>query len=350
MQAPNKKFWKNKRVLITGNTGFKGSWLSIWLDLLGAEISGISLPAITKPNLFTEAKISNLMHTDFIDIRDNSKILSAIESFQPEIVFHLAAQALVRESYRDPLYTFSTNIIGTANILDTFRKVSSIKTFVIITTDKVYENLEKGVPFLEGDRLGGIDPYSSSKAASEIVINSYRSSYASDKDNISIASARAGNVIGGGDWSQDRLIPDAMKAWNLDQEILIRSPSSTRPWQHVIEPLFGYLILAEKLYDCKELEGAYNFGPNPDEVALVKDVITKAHKFFGKGSIAWRDERDGPYESKWLSLNVDKAKESIGIKQKWKLDASIEKTINWYREYYSGSDARELCQRDIESI
>ena len=265
-------FWRGKRVLLTGHTGFKGSWLALWLKRLGAKVTGIAIEPNTSPSLFELGDIQEGMISHYCDIRNLTKLQILIESVQPEIVFHLAAQPLVRASYKDPLDTFSTNIIGTANILDSLRKVESCKVAVMVTTDKVYRNKEWLYPYRESDALGGYDPYSASKAASEIVISSYRDSFLAQQ-GLAVGSARAGNVIGGGDWSQDRLIPDAVRAWQAGVALEIRNPKATRPWQHVLEPLAGYLTLAYKLWNQPELVGAYNFGPQPHEVASVRTVI-----------------------------------------------------------------------------
>ena len=271
MKNPNPSFWQNKRVLVTGQSGFKGSWMVIWLQQMGAKVCGVSLPPQTAPNLFTLASIEALCEeSHFCDIRDAKHLENTMAAFQPDIVFHLAAQALVRASYADPLDTFATNVMGTAHLLEAIRLISDVKVALMITTDKVYKNREWIWPYREEDPLGGHDPYSAGKAASEMVIESYYQSFLKHQDK-AIASVRAGNVIGGGDWSADRLIPDAIRAWQNKQVLNIRNPEAIRPWQHVLEPLSGYLLLAEKLWQNPEKTGAYNFGPLSSEAAYPPD-------------------------------------------------------------------------------
>ncbi|MFY8051770.1 MAG: CDP-glucose 4,6-dehydratase, partial [Armatimonadaceae bacterium] len=261
-------FWNGKRVVITGHTGFKGSWLTLWLSQLGAKVTGIALEPCTTPSIFNEANIAECCDHHVCDIRDAAKTASLIKAANPEIIFHLAAQPLVRLSYREPLETFASNVMGTANVLNALRECPDCRTAVMITTDKVYHNREWAWPYREDDTLGGHDPYSASKAACEIVINSFRQSFLNDA-GVAVASVRAGNVIGGGDWSEDRLIPDAVRAWTSGQTLSIRRPDSVRPWQHVLEPLRGYIELAEKLHETPSLAGAYNFGPRTHMAATV---------------------------------------------------------------------------------
>ena len=258
--VPSALFWRGKSVLITGHTGFKGAWLTLWLAQLGARVTGVALPPATSPNLFTEAKVEALCDSHVCDVRDAAAFLDRIKASRPEIVFHLAAQPLVRASYREPLATFETNAMGTAYLLDAVRQIDSVRVVVIVTTDKVYRNVETLQPYREDDPLGGRDPYSASKAASEIIAASYRASFLAVR-NVAVATARSGNVIGGGDWSDDRLIPDAIRAWDAGRALVIRHPEAVRPWQHVLEPLAGYMILASKLWERPSLADAYNFGP-----------------------------------------------------------------------------------------
>ncbi|HIQ38032.1 MAG TPA: CDP-glucose 4,6-dehydratase [Desulfocapsa sulfexigens] len=342
-------FWANKRVLITGHSGFKGSWLALWLSKLGAQVTGISLPPETKPNLFSLTRLNDLIDSRYIDIRDVEQLAKVVEATSPDIVFHLAAQALVRASYHHPLNTFSTNIMGTANLLDSIRGQDDIKVAVLITTDKVYQNKEWVYPYRENDALGGHDPYSSSKAASEIVVASYRDSFLADQ-GVAVATARAGNVIGGGDWSEDRLIPDAVKAWSMNKSLHIRSPFSVRPWQHVLEPLAGYLLLAEKLWEKKELAGAYNFGPETDTTTTVKDVIEQAKKCYGSGKVIFDENNKGPHEAGLLSLEISKAKTVLGIRPIWSLEETIQHTMDWYLKYSQGIDPEELCLSEISEF
>jgi len=341
-------FWCGKRVLITGHTGFKGGWLTLWLQRLGADVTGVSLAPNTTPSLFDTASIEKCMASHFCDIRDASKLAQIVRDARPEIFFHLAAQPLVRASYNDPLGTYATNVIGTANSLDALRGLESIKVAVMVTTDKVYRNNEWLYPYRESDAFGGHDPYSASKAASEIVIASYRDAYLKEQ-GVVIASARAGNVIGGGDWSEDRLIPDAVRAWQAAIPLEIRRPQSIRPWQHVLEPLNGYLTLAHKLWSRPELAGAYNFGPNTHEAATVRAVIERARTAFGQGDIIYGDGNTGPHEAGWLALETAKAREILGITPQWSLDEAVRRTIAWYRAQQQGADARCLCNAEIDA-
>jgi CDP-glucose 4,6-dehydratase len=339
-------FWRGKRVLVTGHTGFKGGWLAIWLQRLGAEVTGIALAANTKPNLFELAQIQRGMTSHFCDIRDSGELTQIVGDARPEVVFHLAAQPLVRPSYSNPLATYTTNVMGTANLLEALRRPGSTKVAVMVTTDKVYRNNEWLYPYRESDALGGHDPYSASKAASEIVIASYRDAYLSEQ-GVAVATARAGNVIGGGDWSEDRLIPDAVRAWQTDNPIEIRRPQAIRPWQHVLEPLHGYLTLAERLWQKPSLAGAYNFGPHTHEAATVREVIELARTAFGRGQTVFGDGNTGPHEAGWLALETAKVRETLGVRPKWPLAESVQRTMAWYRAQQQGADARSLCEAEI---
>lgn len=340
--------WAGKRVLVTGHSGFKGGWLTIWLNHLGAHVTGISLPPESNPNLFALAGIDELCDSHYCDIRDSIATAKIIRQARPEILFHLAAQPLVRPSYRKPLETFSTNIMGTAHTLDALRDLDSIRVAVMITTDKVYKNEEWPWPYRENDSLGGYDPYSASKAACEIIIDCYRQSFL-EKQGIALASCRAGNVIGGGDWAEDRLIPDAVRAWQTDQPLEIRNPDAVRPWQHVLEPLAGYLIMAERLWNNPAQAGAYNLGPDPDDVACVGDVTRRARQAFGSGNTRFDEQHAGPHETSWLTLDASKAKNHLGIRPRWSLDCAIDRTMNWYKALQEGKSARELCLADIQA-
>lgn len=343
---PDPSFWEGKRVLLTGHTGFKGAWLALWLDRLGAKVVGISLPPATTPSLAGLAGIDKLVDSRFTDIRDAEELLRQVRSVSPEIVFHLAAQALVRTSYRDPLLTFGTNVQGTANLLEAVRATATARVVVAITTDKVYRNIEQVYPYRETDPLGGHDPYSASKAAAEIVIASYRDAYLADS-GVAVASARAGNVIGGGDWSEDRLIPDAVRAWSAGHALTIRRPGAFRPWQHVLEPLAGYLKLAERLWAQPELAGAYNFGPPTQEAASVRDVVGLARQCYGGVDVIWGEGDEGPHEAGWLALEIAKAKQVLDVVPRWPLQIAVQRTMNWYRRRQEGIMARELCAQDI---
>lgn len=346
--TPDRDFWCGKRVLITGHTGFKGSWLSIWLSRLRCTVMGIALPPEEFPNLFTLAEVQKLVTKScFVDVRDRSFLKEAIEDFSPQIVFHLAAQSLVRRGYKNPHYTFETNILGTINLLEIARNIESIKVIIVVTTDKVYENKEWFYPYRETDQLGGKDPYSASKAAVEIVTESYRRSFFKNK-GVAVASARSGNVIGGGDWAEDRLIPDMIKAWEKDETLLVRNPYSVRPWQHVLEPLWGYMLLAEKLWHEPELAGAYNFGPFPNGFVTVREMIELAKTFYGSGKVIYSGEVNNEFhEASLLRLDISKSQTLLGFIPRWSLLKSIEKTINWYRSQKLGMNPVELCLEDI---
>lgn len=339
-------FWRGRRVLITGHSGFKGGWLTFWLSQMGAQVTGISLPPITEPNLFDALVLGELCHSHFIDIRNPETLQAAIGKAEPHVVFHLAAQPLVRASYREPLATFYANVMGTAHVLEALRGLKSVRAAVMITTDKVYRNREWAWPYREDDALGGHDPYSASKAACEIVIDSYRQSFLQEQ-GVAVASARAGNVIGGGDWSEDRLIPDAVRAWQSSQTLHIRRPQSIRPWQHVLEPLAGYVHLAEQLINDPNLAGAWNFGPTSHEAATVRDVIDLAQSAYGDGNVEYGDASEGPHEAGWLALETSKTRMNLGVKPRWTLEQAVKRTMEWYRRRAQGHDARQLCREDI---
>lgn len=347
---PCPAFWKGKRVLLTGHTGFKGAWLSLWLSRLGADVTGISLVPESTPNLFEEAQITRyLAHSHICDIREAATLKERVEAAQPEIILHLAAQSLVLTGYEQPLQTFDTNVMGTANLLQAARAASALRAILVVTTDKVYENHEQGYPFRETDRLGGRDPYSASKAASELVVACYRDSFLSEH-GIAVAAARAGNVIGGGDWSANRLIPDAVRAWGNSDTLQVRQPEAVRPWQHVLEPLAAYLHLAQHIYEHPREAQNYNFGPAPQEAATVREVITLAQSVFGKGAVEWGEAMQGAYEAKWLALETAKARQTLGIAPRWGLEEGIRRTIEWYRRYLEGQNADRLCEADIAAF
>lgn len=344
--ATEASFWRGKRVMLTGHSGFKGAWLTLWLRRLGAEVTGISLPPATTPNLYSEADVGALCQSLFCDIRDASALAALIHIARPEIVFHLAAQPLVRVSYREPLTTFSTNVMGTAHVLEALRGVDGARVAVMVTTDKVYGEHETPRPYREDDALGGHDPYSASKAASEIVIASYRDAFLSAQ-GVAVASARAGNVIGGGDWSEDRLIPDAVRAWPAGRSLEVRRPQAVRPWQHVLEPLAGYLTLARRLWEQPALAGCYNFGPETGNTATVRELVELARRAFGAGDVRYGDGSEGPHESGWLALEIAKARTTLGVTPTLTLAQAVNQTMAWYRAHAAGADARQLCQADI---
>jgi CDP-glucose 4,6-dehydratase len=341
-------FWRDKRVLLTGHTGFKGSWLTLWLHRLGARVTGISLPPTTAPNLYSEANVGALCQSQFCDIRDVLSLHDLIDAARPDIIFHLAAQALVRPSYQEPLATFETNVMGTAHVLEALRGLDSARVAVMVTTDKVYRYHEPSRPYREDDALGGHDPYSASKAASEIVIASYRDAFLSAQ-GVAVASARAGNVIGGGDWSEDRLIPDAVRAWQAGQTLEVRRAPAIRPWQYVLEPLNGYLTLAQMLWDNPTLAGAYNFGPANDETVTVRELVELARRAYGKGDVHYGDGTEGPHEAGWLALEISKARGALGVGPKLTLAKAVTRTMAWYRARHAGADALVLCQSEISA-
>lgn len=343
---PASEFWRNRRVLVTGHTGFKGAWLTYWLLKMGARVAGLSLAPTTRPNLHDLLDL-NQHCVEFIDdVRNADAVGRVVDQFQPEVVFHLAAQALVRASYLTPIETFDTNVMGTAHLLDALRQVEACRVAVVVTTDKVYRNREWLWPYREDDPLGGHDPYSASKAACELVVESWRLSYLQDL-GIAVASARAGNVIGGGDWSADRLIPDAVRAWQEGRTLAIRRPDSVRPWQHVIEPLAGYLVLAERLWDSPELAGPYNFGPFANETASVRDIVELARLAYPAAQVAYGDVLVGPHEAGLLALDPSRAKTVLRVQPRLSLSDSVLKTMAWYRDQGEGEPAWQLCERDI---
>jgi CDP-glucose 4,6-dehydratase len=343
---PNASFWYGKRVLLTGHTGFKGAWLAQWLLSMGAKVTAIALEANTEPNVFSLSKISSHLASHIVDICDAKKIAAIVQQVQPEIVLHLAAQALVRESYNDPLRTFSVNVMGTANVLDALRQCESVRSIAVVTTDKVYANQEWPWPYRETDRLGGHDPYSASKAGTEIVVASYRASFFAAK-GVTLATARAGNVIGGGDWSADRIIPDAVRAWSANETLQVRRPQAVRPWQHVIEPLCAYLVLAECAWSDETVAQAWNFGPQTHEAATVRDVVGMAQAAFGRGQVQWGDGQEGPHEAGLLMLDTSLARSQLGVQSIFPLSEAIGLTMRWYRDLQEGTSAADLCQRDI---
>lgn len=343
---PHEEFWHGKRVLLTGHTGFKGGWLAIWLHRLGAKVTGIALPADVQPSLFDLARVSEITDSRIGDIREAAGLAALVREAEPEIVLHLAAQSLVRASYRHPLATFATNVMGTAHLLEALCG-SSTRVAVVVTTDKVYRNREWHYPYREDDALGGHDPYSASKAAAEIVVASYRDAFLAEQ-GVSVATARAGNVIGGGDWAVDRLIPDAVRGWQAGRRLTVRRPQAIRPWQHVLEPLAGYLALVEKLWDAPALAGAYNFGPETGEAATVREVVELARSAYGQGEVVWEDGSDGPHEAGWLGLEIVKARVLLGVKPRWTLPEAVRRTMHWYRRLAEGVDVRTLCEADID--
>lgn len=350
------KFYKNKKVLITGHTGFKGGWLSQILLDWGATIIGISLKPNTNPSLFKVLGLEKNVKNYFCDIRNFKKVLEIFKKEQPEIVFHLAAQPLVRESYSNPLYTFETNIIGTANVLQAMREIETVRAAVMITTDKVYENKESGSAFKESDKLGGYDPYSASKAAAEIVIDSYIKSFFNPRDynkkhKTLIASARAGNVIGGGDWCKDRIVTDIVRAiFEKDEKIIIRNPDAIRPWLYVLEPLYGYLLLAEKLYSGKkEFVGSWNFGPNNKNYLTVEKLVKMTLELLRQGT--YKIQKDPTmHEARLLKINSHKTQKFLNWQAKLGIETILKLTCDWYQAFYNKKDVVGLTNQQINNF
>ena len=343
--------FSGKKIFITGHTGFKGSWLAFLLHELGAEVMGFGLAPETSDNHFDLLKLEGKIKHVIGDIRDTSLIANTLIEFQPEYVFHLAAQALVRPSYDDPAATFSTNVIGSVNLLDAVRQCESVRSLVYITSDKCYENVEWIWGYRENDRLGGRDPYSASKAAAEIAFSSYTRSFFDQRPLLGAASTRAGNVIGGGDWAVDRIIPDCIRAIEAGESVKLRNPGATRPWQHVLEPLSGYLLLATRLYDePKEWGGSWNFGPATNEVRTVKDVAEVIVSHLGRGRVEVVESKTQPHEARLLQLNCDKAHQLLGWYPRWHVEKTLEATAVWYKTVMNGGDAEAITRSQIHEF
>jgi CDP-glucose 4,6-dehydratase len=340
-------FWQSRSVFLTGHTGFKGGWIALWLSQLGANVQGYSLePAIT-PNFFTETQLQNRLQSHVIaDIRDLQKLTGAMRTAKPSVVIHMAAQPLVRESYNSPVETFATNVIGTVNLMEAARQAQTVQAIVNITTDKCYENQEWIWPYRENDRLGGHDPYSSSKACAEIAATAYRNSFLTDA-GIQLASVRAGNVIGGGDWATDRLIPDFLRAIDAKQTLRIRSPNAVRPWQHVLEPLSGYLMLAERLVtDGQEFAESWNFGPEESDAQPVSWIVNKLCRKIPHAN--WELEVvEQPHEAGLLKLDSSKAKSKLGWVPRWSLEMALDKTVEWHHAWREGQPMAEFSFQQI---
>lgn len=347
--AVTPEFWKGRAVLITGHTGFKGSWLCWWLEHLGAKVAGLALDPPTSPSLFELSGLARAMASVKCDVRDLAAVEAVFGAHRPEIVIHMAAQSLVRESYRDPVGTFGTNVAGTVHCLEAARRCESVRAVLVVTTDKCYLNIGSSRGYCETDELGGEDPYAASKACAELVTRAYRRSYFGAREGGAlVASARAGNVIGGGDWAADRLIPDAMRAFSVSQPVRIRNPGSTRPWQHVLEPLRGYLILAERLHAGDQVAAsAWNFGPDPADVQPVSRIVDGLIGRWGGRAAAQRDEGPHPHEAVVLALNSSKARTELGWHPVLGLEKALDWVVEWYKAIADGNDARAITLEQI---
>ena len=348
------KGWQGRRVFLTGHTGFKGGWLVLWLAAKGATVRGYALEPPTEPNLFTQARIADTLEDHRGDIRDYERLAGSLVEFQPEVVFHLAAQPLVRRSYADPLGTYSTNVMGTANLLEAVRKCPTVRAVVCVTTDKCYQNREWIWPYRETDPLGGHDPYSSSKACAEVVSAAYRDSFFPPQriaeHRVGIATARAGNVIGGGDWSEDRLVPDLIRGFHAARPVPIRHPKAIRPWQHVLEPLQGYISLAERLLAGRaEVAAAYNFGPSDEDAWPVERIADKMVALWGQGANWVHDTGPRVHEAHYLKLDSSKARAELGWRPRLAIEMALEWTVQWYRLWHAGADLFKETNAQIQA-
>lgn len=349
----NLSFYRNKSVLITGHTGFKGSWMCKFLIHAGAKVTGYALNAPTNPNLFELCQLEKQMNSVMGDIRDLKHLRQVFEEVQPEIVIHMAAQPIVRDSYKEPVYTYEVNVMGTVNVLECIRKCTSVKSFVNVTTDKVYLNKEWVWGYREGEELNGYDPYSNSKSCSELVTSSYQRSFFQDRD-VAISTARAGNVIGGGDFAKDRIIPDCIRAACEEREIAVRNPASIRPYQHVLEPIAAYLLIAQMQYENRELAGSYNIGPNESdcwETGKIAALFCEIWNHEMNTNIKWKSMfNEGPHEAKFLKLDCAKAKSVLGWRPRWNVETAMGKIVEWTKEYLAGEDISKCMDRQIEQF
>jgi CDP-glucose 4,6-dehydratase len=345
--AVNADFWRGKRVFLTGHTGFKGGWLALWLQSLGAEVRGFALAAEGEHNLFTAARVGEGMSSVIGDIRSLDAVQAAMRPFAPEIVLHLAAQPLVRLSYAEPVTTYATNVMGTVHVLEAARQLDSVRAIVNVTTDKCYENREWAWGYRENEPMGGHDPYSNSKGCSELVTAAYRDSFFR-RSGVAVASARAGNVIGGGDWAADRLVPDILRAFERGEPVVVRNPLSTRPWQHVLEPLGGYLVLAERLcIDGQAFAEGWNFGPRDDDARPVKWIVEHMAQGWGRGAGWQQADGEHPHEAQSLKLDISKAQARLGWRPRWALDTALARITDWHHAWRAHADMRGVCLEQI---
>lgn len=346
-------FWKDKRVLLTGHTGFKGSWLSLWLSALGAEVHGYALAPDTEPSLYKLARVDECVHSTIGDIRDGRRIDELMQAFQPHIVLHMAAQPLVRESFADPVTTFDTNVMGSIRVLEAVRRCESVKAVVVVTTDKCYLNREWDWGYREDEALGGHDPYSASKACTELLAQSWRLSFmgsqGEDAHDCALATARAGNVIGGGDWAKDRLVPDLLNSIASNQDLILRNPDAIRPWQHVLEPLSGYLMLARKLYtEGEQWAEAWNFGPHDADARSVSWIVEQLIRECNSSASWQRDTRAQPHEAQYLKLDCSRARQRLGWNPVWGLDTCLREIAAWQAAWRAGEDMQQFSLQTIE--
>jgi CDP-glucose 4,6-dehydratase len=351
MQAVGVKqqFWRGRRVFVTGHTGFIGGWLCLWLNRLGAQVTGYAIDPPTQPNFYDTTRLGNRIPSIYGDVRDLAALSQAVSDAEPEIVLHLAAQPLVRTAFYEPAHTFATNVMGTVNLLEAVRGPESVRAVVVFTTDKVYDNREWVWGYRETDRLGGREAYGASKAAAELVVDAYRESYLAARETpVGIATVRSGNVIGGGDWGDERLVPDAVRAFASGQKLWVRSPDAVRPWQHVIDPVRGLLVIAERLYaDAQTHSTGWNLGPPEDSARPVADVVGALSHRWGSAASWEIDKRAKPYEARLLSLNSARAAEALGWRTAWDFDETIARTVEWYRAFYDGADVAALSDKQI---
>lgn len=344
-------FWQGKRVFITGHTGFKGSWLCLWLKSLGSNVTGYALEPGTSPSLFESADVEQGMQSIIGDIRDREKLQKAIQDASPDIVIHMAAQSLVRYSYRHPVETYEVNVMGTVHVLEAVRECDSVHAVLVITSDKCYENRERAAGYREEEAMGGFDPYSSSKGCAELVVSAYRQSYFGTSDSAAIATARAGNVIGGGDWSDDRLIPDMVRSFTQDKEVRIRNPSAVRPWQHVFEALNGYLLLIENMWDRPDaFSGAWNFGPDDADTKMVSWVVEEFSKHWKNVTCSTPENSEQPHEAHVLRLDSSKARARLCWQPVLKLELALEWIAQWYQSHYDDNDAALISSHQLEEF